>query len=164
MRVVDILRKNQRHLFNIYVDEFHEFFTRDLIHMLAAARKYNVGLTIANRHPEQVGPGSLTSIMGNVGNYVILSQALSGAEALSSLTQPRFSAQDLMALPDFEAVVKITSGSQFIPPQRVVLLPPPKILDPKRHWELRQKSAQCHGQDRAVVEKMLLERVERVRS
>ncbi|MGH8546175.1 MAG: type IV secretory system conjugative DNA transfer family protein [Gammaproteobacteria bacterium] len=148
-----------RPLFNIYVDEFHEFFALELNHILSSARKYNVGVTLATQHPDQIGATCIESILANVAAHVVFRQGLPGAELLAELMQPRFSSQDLLSLPDFEAIIKITSGGTFNAPRRIVLLPKPRPLTPEHQNRLRSESSKRYGRNRRTIERELVRRV-----
>lgn len=147
-------------LFNVYVDEAHEFAGGELRELVTAMRKFGVGVTLANQSIENFHPRVRNTILGSVGTFVILRQGPTTDTILESLTQPRFDHQDLMRLPDFTAVVCTGAGERFVPPQRVRLTPPPRSRNTAQAAAVRRASAGRYGRPRAQVEAALLRAVD----
>ena len=62
------LPDSQRRDVSLVVDEFHNYATDSLALMLAEARKYHVGLTLANQHVGQLTGEIRDALLGNVGS------------------------------------------------------------------------------------------------
>lgn len=96
---------------HIYVDEFHEFATEGLGRFLAAARKFNVGLVLAHQRLEMLAPRLREAILGAVGHVILFRQGGSdGFRALPPLVWPRFGERDLLSLPSYHAVARVTGA------------------------------------------------------
>ena len=94
---------------HVYVDEFHEFATRSLGRFLGAARKFNVGLTLAQQRLGTLAPLMRESILGSVGHVILFRQAPEeGFDALPRLVWPRFGDRELLSLPNYSAVARVT--------------------------------------------------------
>jgi hypothetical protein len=143
-------------LFNVYIDEAHEFAGVELRELVTAMRKFGVGVTLANQSVDDFHPRVRDTILGSVGTFVILRQGLRSAPLLESLTQPRFDKYDLMRLPDFTAIARTVSREKFVAPKRVRLTPPPRTRDTAQAEEIRCASATRYGRPRAEVEAELL--------
>ncbi len=143
-------------LFNVYVDEAHEFAGGELRELVTAMRKFSVGVTLANQSIEDFHPRVRDTILGSVGTFVILRQGPGTDANLEALTQPRFDRSDLMRLPDFTAIVCTSPGERFVAPQRVRLALPPRSTDAAQAGAIRRASAARYGRPRAEVEAELL--------
>jgi type IV secretory pathway TraG/TraD family ATPase VirD4 len=62
--------KEERRDFFLYVDEFQNFATPDFAVILSEARKYRLGLTVANQFIGQVDEEVKNAIFGNVGTIM----------------------------------------------------------------------------------------------
>lgn len=143
-------------LFNLYVDEAHEFAGGELRELLTAMRKFGVGVALANQNIEDFDPALQATILGSVGTFVVLRQGVSASQTLEPFTQPRFDRRDLMRLPDYTAVVRAGAGKSFAMPQRLHLCPPPRYRDLASATAVREASAARYGRPRAEVEAELL--------
>ena len=102
----------ERQPVHVYVDEFHEFATAGLARFLAAARKCNVGLTLAHQRLAALHPLMREAILGAVGHVVLFRQgADDGFGALPRLVWPRFGEQELLSLTNYGAVARVTSAT-----------------------------------------------------
>lgn len=112
---------NERKTFHIYVDEFQNFTTAGVGHMLGEARKFGLCLTLANQHLAQLR-GVLRSddlrdaVLGNVGNILLFRLGMLDAEEFEKFTLPWLSKQDLQYLPDFHVVARLLSEHEPIKP------------------------------------------------
>jgi hypothetical protein len=99
----------------VYVDEFQNFVNADFDVIVAEARKFNVGFTLAHQNLEQLrefdrntgmkNDQLINSIIGNVGNLVIFSHGIYDAEVFSK--QLGVKSEDLMRIGKYEAIAKI---------------------------------------------------------
>ena len=145
-------------LFNLYIDEAHEFAGGELRELVTAMRKFGVGVTLANQTIDDFYPRVRDTILGSVGTFLVLRQG--PHSTLEALTQPRFDCRDLMRLPDFTAVACRTSAEGFVPPRSLRLKSPPKRQDEAQAEAIRRASAARHARPRAEVEAELLRAAE----
>jgi hypothetical protein len=141
-------------LFNLYVDEAHEFAGAELRELVTAMRKFALGVTLANQSIDDFHPRVRDTLLGSVGTFVILRQ---GPETpLDVLTEPRFDRSDLGRLPDYHAVVCRSAGECYVPPAAIRLSSPPRSRRAEQAAAVRQISARRYGRPRAAVEAALL--------
>ena len=96
-----------RRPFFVYLDEFHTFTTTSLEGMASELRKYKVGLVLAHQHLHQLDEGVRRGILGNVGTLISFRLGPEDAGVLAREFAPVFDAGDLMALPNYEIVLKL---------------------------------------------------------
>lgn len=110
------LPESDRRDFYLYVDEFQNFATTTFVKILSEARKYGLNLVVAHQYIDQLLPEVKDAIFGNVGtllNYVV---GPKDAAELEREYRPHITAEDLVNLPKFHYVNKITvEGSQTAP-------------------------------------------------
>jgi len=102
------LPMEQRQDFFIYVDEFQNMTTDSLPSVLSEARKFRVGLTLANQFFTQVPEGTRDSIMGNVGSRVTFRLGPKDAQPFAFWLGSGVRADDLTELPNFHSVVSLS--------------------------------------------------------
>ncbi len=100
------LAEIDRRPFFLYVDEYPSFSTLAFANMLSEARKYGLGVMLANQHVSQTDPGLLHAIVGNVGTMIVF--------RLGAIDTPLFvnqleevTAHDLVHLPNHNAFVQL---------------------------------------------------------
>ena len=139
--------------FHGYIDEFQNFTTDAVAHLLSESRKFGIYLTLANQNMAQLHRGYgrdnlLETVLGNVGNLLFFRMGAADAERLVAYTRPEVGAQDLQYLPDFHAVARLLHHNSPLRPFVFQTLPkPPKrritqataiirdcILDHRRHY------------------------------
>ena len=85
--------------FFFYVDEFQNFVNDSFAQILSQARKYNLGLIIANQYvEEQLTDKVRAAIFGNVGTLVSFRIGAADAEEIEKEFAPNFTADDLVNL------------------------------------------------------------------
>ena len=127
-----ILENSENYHF-IYIDEFQNFANTDFHSLVAEARKFNIGFTLANQNLEQLREfqphtGSfnqrlINAIIGNVGNFISFSIGSLDAKFM----EEHFSvdANDFLRIGQYEALAKIlvngkeTSAFTLSPPEAV---------------------------------------------
>ncbi|MBE0427236.1 MAG: type IV secretion system DNA-binding domain-containing protein [Nitrospirae bacterium] len=116
-------RPEERYPFFLYVDEFQNFTTDAVAHLLSEARKFCIYLTLANQNLSQLSTGSgskniLDAVLGNVGTTLILRIGAIDSQKMEIYTKPELLAQDLQDLPDFHVagriLVKNTPSRPFV--------------------------------------------------
>jgi len=107
--------ENRRPMF-VYIDEFQNFTTDSVSHLLSEARKFGIHLILANQNLSQLKAGGakqniLDSVLGNVGSMIIFRLGAIDAQEMAVYTKPELDAQDLQALPDFTAAARILNNN-----------------------------------------------------
>jgi hypothetical protein len=154
------LPPEQRHLFCMYVDEFHNFKTPALQTALAEGRKYGLSLTLANQFVTQVDGSTRQAIFGNAGTLGAFRVGLEDALVLEREMYPVFSADDLMNMPSYQVALKLADHGESIPPCLVHTRPMPPHLDPEQAERIRQNSRQRYGMKAEDIEAEIKERYE----
>jgi hypothetical protein len=95
--------------FYLYVDEFQDFRTSTFGKILSQARKFNLGLTLANQHPKQIGD-LMDDIRGCVSTFLTFRMDADHALALKSAIRP-YEPEDLERLPVFRALYSSSDGN-----------------------------------------------------
>jgi len=89
-----------RRPFCAYVDEFPTFTTLSFANLMADLRKYGLSLVLAHQHLGQLAPEVRQAVLGNAGTVVAFRIGPEDAAALAREFHPRFSAEDLVRLPN----------------------------------------------------------------
>ena len=82
--------------FYLYIDEFQNFATPDLVTILSEARKYKLNLTVANQFLAQMTEDIRNAIFGNVGTLVSFRVGQDDAKYLSEQFAPFYKESDLI--------------------------------------------------------------------
>ena len=104
MSRVDI-PEEERKDFYLYVDEFQNIASKSFMSLLSEARKYRLGLVLANQYADQLkreksgGDTMLSAILGNVATTITFRVGPNDAELLETLFSPTFTRRDLVNLP-----------------------------------------------------------------
>jgi hypothetical protein len=107
-----VMQPEKRPPFFLYVDEFQNFTTDTVAHLLSEARKFCIYLTLANQNLSQLSAGSgrqnvLDAVLGNVGTTLIFRIGAVDSQRMKIYTKPELNAQDLQDLPDFHVAGRI---------------------------------------------------------
>ena len=149
----------QRPPAQVYVDEFHELATPQLYRLLSAARKYNVGLTLAQQRIDVLPRHAQETVVGTAGHLVMFRQ---GSETpslqLDDMLWPRFGTSDLMRLPNFRAIARVTLREGEARSGRITI-PAAESADSGMLDRVRQMSRERYQRPRAEVEEDILMRL-----
>lgn len=109
--------REARHPFHLYVDEFQNFTTDTVAHLLSEARKFGLRLTLANQHLTQIqvghGSGNLAAaVLGNVGSILAMRLGAADADALRGVLGQSVNARTLQNLPDFHVAARLLQGGR----------------------------------------------------
>jgi hypothetical protein len=144
---------HQRRVFYLYVDEFQSLATQSFVTLLSEARKFGLGLVLANQFVSQIKDERIVqSIFGNVGTLISFRVGRADAELLAPQFTPLFDFYDLANLPNWQACMKTTVGGQVVPPFTLHTLAPADQPDPTTAHNVRQRSRRAYGRPRAQVE------------
>ncbi|HAE42233.1 MAG TPA: hypothetical protein DCG34_04850 [Clostridiales bacterium] len=152
--------------FFLYVDEFQNIASHGFMSLLSEARKYRLGLVLANQYADQLKRGKfgsdtmLSAVMGNVATTISFRVGPIDAELLETVFTPTFDRRDLVNLPACgHCYVNMKIGSD-----KPISLSMQTIARPKkqRHAghasELRERSNKKYAISRQDAEKNLAER------
>ena len=115
----------EREPFYLYIDEVQSFVTTSLPEMYSEAAKYGMSLTTANQYAGQLDTDTAKSLLGNAGNNIIFRASKDDASLFAPLIEPGFSADDLVNLSRFKALVKMQQQGVTLPAFLIDLYPPP---------------------------------------
>ena len=149
--------EQERSDFYLYMDEFQNFTTESIATILAEARKYKLGLTIAHQFIGQLDEKIKTAIFGNVGSMACFRIGADDAEFLVKQFEPVFSPQNLINIDNFNAYVKILIDGEVSQPFSIKTYPP-KTGDQKIIETAKEFSKTKYGRERETVEREILER------
>lgn len=131
------MAEDERRDFYLYVDEFQNFATNSFIKILSEARKYRLNLILANQYMGQLSEELRSAIFGNVGTLLSF---IVGAEDMDYLAKEfgeRFEQEDLLALGNHQALMKIAIDGLTTAPFHAYTLPLPRSINQNREKVLR---------------------------
>lgn len=108
--------EDKRRDFFLYVDEFQNFATPDFATILSEARKYRLGLTVANQFIGQMDEEVKNAVFGNVGTLVCFRVGVTDASYIAREFQPVFSETDLINVDRFHSYMKTIVNNEPVPP------------------------------------------------
>lgn len=157
-------RPEERRECALYIDEFQNYATESLALMLAEARKYKLGLILANQHVGQLTNDIRDAVIGNVGSLVSFRLGMADAVLMEHILAPSpISASHLLNLPNFTAYVRLlidrTRSDAFnLETERVTV-----AEDPAQRDAIISHSQRTFGRPRAVVDAEMDERAKLTR-
>ncbi len=137
-------KATERRDFFLYVDEFQNFATLSFVKILSEARKFHLGLILANQYMAQVPEEIQKAIFGNVGTIVAFNMGAEDAHAMAYEFSPVFHEASLVGLDQHQIVVKMTIDGTLSRPFTAYTLPPFKSVNQNRPKVLEQ-SHQRHN-------------------
>lgn len=151
--------EEHRRDFSLYVDEFQNFSTDSFSTILSEARKYRLSLIVANQFITQLTEEIRDAVFGNVGSIVGLRVGANDADFLTKQFSPIFDTEDLVKLPNYNAVVRLMVGGVPSQPFTMTTIPPLGNPNPQLGQALKRLSAAKFGRPRKVVEKEIFDRL-----
>lgn len=125
-------KEEDRRDFYLYVDEFQNFATSSFIKILSEARKYHLNLILANQYIGQIPEEVRSAIFGNAGTMMSF---LIGAEDSPFMAREfgeRFKEEDLLALGNYQAIIKLAIDNITQSPFLCQTLPLPRSMTQNR--------------------------------
>ena len=134
------IAREDRSDFFIYIDEFQNMTTDSLPSVLSEARKFRVGLTLANQFFSQVPESTRDAIMGNVGSRVTFRLGPKDSVPFSVWMGSGVRADDLTSLPNFHSVASLSQRG--VPLDAFVMRsdPPRSVDQSSRAERARERS------------------------
>ncbi|MGH7157735.1 MAG: ATP-binding protein [Candidatus Saccharimonadales bacterium] len=151
--------ENQRRDFALYVDEFQNFSTDSFATIMSEARKYHLNLIVANQFTTQLTDEIRDAVFGNMGTIVAFRIGQPDVESLSKYFQPQFDGNDLLRIPNHNAITRTLIGGVPTQPFSLATLPPLGSPNEELAKALRQLSAAKYGRPKSVVEKEIFARL-----
>jgi hypothetical protein len=110
---------HERRDFFLYVDEFQNVASEPFISLLSEARKFHLGLVLANQYADQLAnhrqrsnDSVLNAILGNVGTTLCFRLGVRDASVMEEVYRPVFMKQDLCNLPVGRCYVNLKARSK----------------------------------------------------
>jgi len=110
--------------FYLHIDEFQNVSTPAIASILSEARKYKLSLTMAHQFMAQLDPAIKDAVFGNVGSMAAFRVGYEDAAVLESQFSPVFTANDLMNVPNYTALVRMLADGVPAKPFSLATLPP----------------------------------------
>ncbi len=146
--------EKERRPFFLYVDEFQNFATESFATTLSEARKYGLGLVLANQYLDQMDERTRSAVFGNVGSMLVFQVGATDAELLTQQLGGGITAEDLMFLPRYHAYARLLIDGEPSRPFSMRTLPPGvRRIDPKRAEIIRRYSRQRYSTAKAVTKR-----------
>lgn len=148
--------------FCLYVDEFQNFSTDSFATIMSEARKYHLNLVVANQFTTQLTEEIRDAVFGNMGTIVSFRIGQNDVDALARYFQPTFDGDDLVRIPNHNAIVRTLVGG--VPTQSFSMATLPPLGTPNKELgdALKQLSAAKYGRPRQVVEKEIFARLKTI--
>ena len=155
MSRADTPMENRRD-FYLYVDEFQNFATPDFATIMSEARKYRLGLCVANQFIGQVEEEVKNAVFGNVGTIISFRVGVSDANYLQHEFTPTFAEDDLLNVERYHAYIKTIVNGEPVPPFSMDLtkdMAKQKAAENQRVAEIiKEMSRLKYGRDEKIVE------------
>ncbi len=111
--------------FYLYVDEFQNFATTSFIKILSEARKYRLNLILANQYIAQIPEDVRAAIFGNAGTMMSFLIGAEDARYMAREFGERFKEEDLLALGNYQSILKLSIAGMTQSPFLCFTLPLP---------------------------------------
>lgn len=152
------LPPNKRRPFFLYVDEFQSLATENFSILLSEARKFKLGLVLANQFLSQIADQSIIrAVFGNVGTFLSFRLGREDAGIVEPQFLPYFDQMDLINMPNWQVAMRTTVDGASLHPFSLNTILPAREYDPKIASQVRTRSRVEHGKTREQVEKMISE-------
>ncbi|MDZ7785784.1 MAG: ATP-binding protein [Candidatus Saccharibacteria bacterium] len=151
--------ESERVDFGLYVDEFQSFSTDSFATIMSEARKYRLSLIVANQFTTQLTEEIRDAVFGNIGTIVSFRVGQNDVETLARYFQPTFDGEDLLRIPNHNAVVRTLVNGVPTAPFSMATIPPLGEPNKELFLALRQLSAAKYGRPKAKVEAEVFERL-----
>lgn len=136
MNRVDLPKESRREFF-LYVDEFQNFATESFIKILSEARKFHLGLILANQYIAQIPEPIQKAIFGNAGTTICFVLGSEDARVMEAEFGGAFSAANLVSLQKYQIALRMTIEGAVSLPFLAVTLPPHKSQNQNREKVLQ---------------------------
>lgn len=118
--------QSERQEFFLYVDEFQNFATESFVKILSEARKFHLGLVLANQYISQIPETIQKAIFGNAGTVISFVIGSADARIMEAEFGKVFTSDVLVNLQKHQIALKMTIDNQVSSPFLATTLPPLK--------------------------------------
>jgi len=129
--------ESERRDFYLYVDEFQNFATSSFIKILSEARKYRLNLILANQYMGQIEESVRLAIFGNCGTIMTFLVGAGDSPYLAKEFVERFKEEDVLALGNYQAIIKMMIEGMTSSPFMCYTLPLPRSVTQNREKVIR---------------------------
>jgi hypothetical protein len=151
--------ENERRDFTLYVDEFQNFSTETFSDILSEARKYHLSLVVANQFIGQLTEEIRDAVFGNVGTVLSLRTGATDADFLVKFFSPTFETDDLVKMPNYNAIVQMLIKGVPTQPFSMSTIPPLGTPNLNLKGALKRLSDAKYGRPKSIVEKEIFNRL-----
>ncbi len=151
--------ESERKDFCLYVDEFQNFSTDSFATIMSEARKYRLNLVVANQFTTQLSDEIREAVFGNMGSIIAFRVGQNDVDALTRYFQPLFDAEDLLRVPNYNAIVRTLINGVPTQPFSMAALPPLGNPNSQLADALKQLTAAKYGRPKAMVASEINERL-----
>ena len=152
------LQPAKRRPFFLYVDEFQSLATENFTILLSEARKFKLGLVLANQFLSQITDQRIIqAVFGNVGSFLSFRLGREDAVLVEPQFLPYFDQMDLINMPNWQVAMRTTVDGASLRPFSLNTILPNRDYDPKVANQVRTRSRVVHGKTREQVEKVISE-------
>jgi type IV secretory pathway TraG/TraD family ATPase VirD4 len=151
------MREEERKVFYLYVDEFHNLVTTTFENLFTESRKYGLSIAAAHQYMAQLLPQVLATVLGNIGTIVVFRVGGDDAVKLAAEMIPVFQAEDMINLGTREFYIKMTIDGEVFDPfsaETLKVLPPTHVSFKK---EIIKQSREKYAASLKEVKKKLEE-------
>jgi len=161
MSRADVSKEARRDFF-LYVDEFQNFATPDFAVILSEARKYRLGLCVANQFIGQVDEEVKNAVFGNVGTIISFRIGVTDASYLQHEFTPVFNQDDLLNIEKYNVYIKTIVNNEPVPPFSMNLHKDmgrqKEMMSEKVSGIIKEMSKLKYGRDVRLVESEIVKR------
>ncbi len=129
--------EESRRDFYLFVDEFQNFATSSFVKILSEARKYRLNLTLANQYIGQIDEDVQDAIFGNAGSIVSFGVGATDARPLAREFGLKYKEEELVALGNYQIVLKLSINNHTSAPFSATTLPLPRSHNKNRDKLIR---------------------------
>lgn len=151
--------ESERKDFCLYVDEFQNFSTDSFATIMSEARKYHLNLVVANQFTTQLSDEIRDAVFGNMGTIISFRVGQNDVDTLARYFQPLFDTEDLLRVPNWNAIVRTLINGVPTQPFSLAALPPLGNPNPQLADALKQLTAAKFGRPKATVSAEITERL-----
>lgn len=151
--------ESERKDFCLYVDEFQNFSTDSFATIMSEARKYRLNLVVANQFTTQLSDEIRDAVFGNMGTIISFRVGQNDVDTLARYFQPLFDSEDLLRVPNWNAIVRTLINGVPTQPFSLSALPPLGNPNPQLADALKQLTAAKYGRPRAAVSAEITKRL-----
>ncbi|MDD3774244.1 MAG: DUF87 domain-containing protein, partial [Patescibacteria group bacterium] len=146
------LPEDKRKEFFVYVDEFQNFVTDSFASILSEARKYKLGLTIANQYIAQLDEQIRDAVFGNVGTLIAFRVGAQEAEYVAREFEPVFDEFDLINVAKFNAYIRMIIDNMPTRPFSMLTIKDESAINPQIGQYIQQNVKKTYGRPKDQVD------------